>query len=589
MNFKVVFLLWLSGGVVTGAELATPLIAAVQNNQLHTVEGFLNVGGSASFTDPGTFSLLEHAASQGHSEMIHLLAQHGADLAHVDRYGNTVLHIACRERHESAALSVLSLCKSESLRNNVVRPNNQGITPLHMAARFSSPTLVQQLIDIGCSVDTVDPRDNTPPLWWSAKRGELETSRLLVCANADPELPNNDAITPLLVACYAEHTDVVSLLLTLGRANPNTATTLGVTPLMVASCKGNRPLVEMLLYHNAHIDLIADPPLGGGKAYHYAVKRGHTEIAHLLEVEALKRMIQNIQIQHEHMWGVHEAQLRDAASLDYLQQHPSLRAFYETFARKAIQIFLSYKVLDTGMVERTRDGGLNMVASVIQLLGEQIPIPGASLITTGVGMVIEFIADRRAENIIETMASFSVSLRELDDSIELAAREMTFCYEQPLSRLTEDGAKKLAEAGLRRFMEYARQGYLQRRGQNSLWPQLKEAIVFFNADNMLYTFSQIVINLRTGEWTDEGVFRYSGIQLEDGRMYVSPGATHHENYGFRRGTLEECERLGYQPLNASLESPPQAATVSQDESASNSTPDQPLQPKKERIPCCVIS
>lgn len=89
-----------------------------------------------------TSSPLHRAAAKGHSECIESLVQHGADVDHhVDQSGSS-LHVACSNQQLGAVRTLLRL-------GAAVNTSVSGDSPLHIAARLSSPELVSVLLDHG--------------------------------------------------------------------------------------------------------------------------------------------------------------------------------------------------------------------------------------------------------------------------------------------------------------------------------------------------------------------------------------------------------------------------------------------------------
>ncbi|KAM3607069.1 uncharacterized protein V6R79_001470 [Siganus canaliculatus] len=119
----------------------TPLSEACARGHVTCVSLLLQHGASPSGSSQ-TSSPIHRAATKGHLECIEPLVQHGAD---VDQYidpSGFPLHAACSNQHLGAVRKLLQLGAS-------VNSSVSGDSPLHIAARLSSPELVSLLLDHG--------------------------------------------------------------------------------------------------------------------------------------------------------------------------------------------------------------------------------------------------------------------------------------------------------------------------------------------------------------------------------------------------------------------------------------------------------
>ncbi len=532
------------------SDLASPFIAAVQNNHFEQVENYLDYGGEVDVIDPEGYSVLEHAACKGYAQMTGLLIEKGVNVHYVDPFGNTALHMACIEGFSSVSEALLQKSKDE-----LTVFNKTGQTPLHMASQTDKVDLVDLLIRNGAPVNVLSLTDQKTPLWFAARKGSVPVITRLINAGARLDLSAEHNVSPLMIACFENHVEAASLLLNHYQTPPNEATDQGVTPLMIACFKGNKPLVELLLSRGAEVTKFASQTLGGAKAYHYALKGGFFEIATLLqnaearhhaespEIVALREEIRQMKDQHQQLWGHHLQKKSDEFSRQYILNNTYLRTFYETFSRRMVEFFLAYKVLDTGMVSQNKEGSAYTLASGINLAGNFIPFPGAGLITQGISMAITTWADRKEAEIVKTFAEFTVFLHDLDKAIEEGARHLTYCYEQQIRELTPDGCQILAECAIRRFLEYGRAGNFNK--EQHFWQHLKQSILYFNDDSFFKKKSLKIRTQSVGEWEDQNIFRETGIHLRSGERYIDPRIKGHEVFGFRLGMIEDAEKLGY--------------------------------------------
>ncbi|XP_065817917.1 ankyrin repeat and SOCS box protein 9 isoform X4 [Labrus bergylta] len=113
-----------------------------------------------------TSSPLHRAAAKGHSECIEPLVQHGADVDHYIDQSGSPLHVACSNQHLGAVRKLLQL-------GAAVNTCVSGDSPLHIAARLSSPELVSVLLDHGAN-SSLRNSEGKQPLHLTAPNSPVE-------------------------------------------------------------------------------------------------------------------------------------------------------------------------------------------------------------------------------------------------------------------------------------------------------------------------------------------------------------------------------------------------------------------------------
>jgi ankyrin repeat protein len=224
----------------------TPLHYAVYHDDVVLVDGLLKAGAKASVANKfGSTPLLE-AAVRGNPAVIEKLVKAGADVNVGNADGQTALLILARTSNVEAA----KLLISHGANVNVTEHWHDQ-TPLIWAAAESQPAMVKLLLDHGAKVDahsllnhwtrmvTAEPRaqmrevGGLTPLLYAARQGCLECVKLLLGAHADPNLPDPEGVTPLIMAVTNFHFDVGAFLIT-KKANVNSWDWWGRTPLWAA-------------------------------------------------------------------------------------------------------------------------------------------------------------------------------------------------------------------------------------------------------------------------------------------------------------------------------------------------------------------
>jgi ankyrin repeat protein len=222
-----------------------------------------------------------YAAIKGHSAVLKLLLDSGADVDLRDSYGMTPLsYMACCGGQEDIMQLLLeSGAKADStddggqtplshasekghkdlvrllLRQDVEVDSKdlQGLTPLSHATTEGNTMVVQILITNGAKVDSRDGRGHTP-LGNAAKWRHTTVAQLLLEYNAKVDSENADGQTPLSYAAGRGALPIVQLLLEYG-AKVNSRCNIGRTPLAYAALRGDINIVQLLLENSAEVDL----------------------------------------------------------------------------------------------------------------------------------------------------------------------------------------------------------------------------------------------------------------------------------------------------------------------------------------------
>jgi serine/threonine-protein phosphatase 6 regulatory ankyrin repeat subunit B len=172
--------------------------------------------------------------------------------------------------------------------------NNEGMTPLCMAARNGHYWTVKMLLEQGAEVNHAD-NNNCTPLWHACRlkacspepgvqvanrtlKPQIEDMvALLLAYQALPDQLSFKGHTPLIAASAAGSLSVVKLLIPAG-AKVDHHDEHGLTPLMHASHSGHKDIVKTLLDTHAS----PDPLPGMTSALILAADGGHDEVVRLL-------------------------------------------------------------------------------------------------------------------------------------------------------------------------------------------------------------------------------------------------------------------------------------------------------------------
>ena len=265
---------------------------------------------------------LHFAAREGHLDVVRVLVSElKADVNASDSDGTTALHCAAREGHLDVVRVLISELKLDVFDNNGITPlqfpayiywgalvselkanvnvcNNDGITPLHLAASRGHLDVVRVLISEFKADVNASNSNGTTPLHEAASRGHLDVVRVLISEfKADVNASNSNSTTPLHEAASRGH--VVRVLISEFKADIKSLDDYGNTPLYEAVYIGHLNVVRVLVSEfkadvnvcdNDITTLLQEAARGGhsdvfrvlmsdyNNKLHCAVKRGHVEV-----------------------------------------------------------------------------------------------------------------------------------------------------------------------------------------------------------------------------------------------------------------------------------------------------------------------
>lgn len=137
---------------------------------------------------------IHYSCEKNHLDITKALLSAGADLNDTDRFSHTPLLLACRESH----LETIEFLISQS--GDLLLANSAGLTPLHSAASSPRPyDTIRLLLEARADLFAVDGFGNSA-LHLSAKRGDVESARLLASEGSDLRNPNIFGNSPLDLA-----------------------------------------------------------------------------------------------------------------------------------------------------------------------------------------------------------------------------------------------------------------------------------------------------------------------------------------------------------------------------------------------------
>ncbi|KAM4690671.1 ankyrin repeat domain-containing protein 35 [Rhinophrynus dorsalis] len=144
-------------------------------------------------TDDGC-TALHLAASNCHPDCVKLLLQRGAHEDSIDFHSRTPLHCAATS---GCVSSVLHLC--DAVDTFLDAADDDGRTPLMIAAQRNHPTVCSLLLDRGAQIDLPD-RDKKTALILACEKGNIQAAETLITKGADPTLMDHQGFDAMYYA-----------------------------------------------------------------------------------------------------------------------------------------------------------------------------------------------------------------------------------------------------------------------------------------------------------------------------------------------------------------------------------------------------
>jgi ankyrin repeat protein len=181
------------------------------------------------------------ASAFGHSEVVRLLLDKGADMHATNRVGAMPFHQAAYGGHGKVVELLLERGEKVDVRDWDNR------TALHLTAWKNQRDIARLLIEEGARVNAEDGTDGgATPLHYAAALGSWDVASVLLEHCADIDAKASEGATPLHLAVFRKKPELVRLLLT----NDAVVTRLdesGMTALDLASLSGDKELQSLLI------------------------------------------------------------------------------------------------------------------------------------------------------------------------------------------------------------------------------------------------------------------------------------------------------------------------------------------------------
>jgi len=269
MSIRAILLAGVLGvPLVAGAAVAADtgnlsLVSAAKQGDRAAVQSLLNGPAKQNVAGAEGGAALIWAASRNDLEMVDMLLAAGADAKAANEYGATALYAAAGNDDPAMALKLLAAGANPNM------GLGSGETPLMLASREGHTATVHALLEAGADPNVQEKNGRQTALMWAiAEQHHPDVVKELVEHKADVNVKARTGFTALMFAARGD-LESTRILLNAG-ADPNaTIPDWGGTALIIASTMGQTDVVEALL------DKGADPNYKDGNSFtalHSAVR-----------------------------------------------------------------------------------------------------------------------------------------------------------------------------------------------------------------------------------------------------------------------------------------------------------------------------
>lgn len=258
----------------------TPLHLAAERNRFDVFKLLVSNGACLESIDKYTNTILHVAAKSGSKEMIQfIIANSKQNIDTQNDFGQTPLHIAAEaQRDEIIKLLVL---KQADIKLN----NCYGNNTLHYIASYGSSELFEYLIERGAELNSTNNKDETP-FYIASKRNDLDLLKVLVDKGAN--IVDSGCVT-LRNAAKFGFTKIVEYLIELS-VDINSKNRLNETPLNYAVYGKQEETIKLLIRKNAQFEKVG---FTGDTILHCVVPFGTRELIEFIIDNGIDIDIQN--------------------------------------------------------------------------------------------------------------------------------------------------------------------------------------------------------------------------------------------------------------------------------------------------------
>jgi ankyrin repeat protein len=186
----------------------TALHFAAERKNLKCIEFLISGGASIDAINMFGLTPLHLAIQMDWIEGMIFLIDKGAKVNPLPGIGATAVHFAlgCRP---GSTITIAILAHHGA---SIEAINEEGYTPLHVAAEDGLEKCIEILISFGASVHATTEEGGDTPLHLAAENGHVESVKILLLSGANPLSKNKQGHSPFYLATQNGHTDCVRWL-----------------------------------------------------------------------------------------------------------------------------------------------------------------------------------------------------------------------------------------------------------------------------------------------------------------------------------------------------------------------------------------
>ncbi len=201
----------------------TPLHLAADNDLPEACHILLTNGANDSILNKDAFAPL-HIAARGKNMALSAILDHPINTSVQGHRGMTVVHVIC-EHDNVEGMDIIQtkiiadLFKTTKEDFIMLAPDDNGLTPIHLAARKNSyrvlDYIIRRAVEFGHDIDVVFgflDEDNSTPLHAAVDSCNTEVVEVLLKHGASPVDSKGDLIPPLHLACSQGRSDMVKMM-----------------------------------------------------------------------------------------------------------------------------------------------------------------------------------------------------------------------------------------------------------------------------------------------------------------------------------------------------------------------------------------